>query len=254
MDVTFVVFVIAIAWLGWFRGFLAQVAGFVAAVLLWIFFDSWYPPADLALAGLGPAFGAHPYLRKLVGFLGAYWACMVLVFALEAAVVRKARVLERGNRWLGVGVGLLKGLVYATALLWMVETSLLWRKPADRPAPSWLRESVAVDVLGPWNPVRVLSLREALEERIAQNERAAAGDDDSARDGVSGEDPQAPPPRLEESGSVRRLFLASPIRKLMEETATESEWQGRGYGDLVMDPKVREVLGDADLMELLLGE
>jgi hypothetical protein len=40
----------------------------------------------------------------------------------------------------------------------------------------------------------------------------------------------------------------------MEETATESEWQGRGYGDLVMDPKVREVLGDADLMELLLGE
>ncbi len=254
LDAAFVLFVIAIAWLGWFRGFLSQVAGLFAAVGLWVFFDAWYPPIDLALAGVGPAFSEHPYIRKLVGFVGAYFACMVVIFLFEAAVVRKIKALEKGNRGLGVAVGALKGLLYATALLWMVETSLLWKKPTDEPAPSWLTRSVALHTLGPYNPVRVFSLKEALENALARRGKSGdvEGDDDSA-DG-SQEDPTAPPETLEESGTVRRLFLASPIRRLIEEAAAESEWQGRGYGDMVMDPRVREVLGDAGLVELLLGE
>ena len=251
LDLAFVVFVIAIAWLGWFRGFISQVAGLGSAIALWIFFDLWYPPIDLALAGLGHAFADYPYIRKLVGFVGAYFVCMLVIFGVEAGFIRKVAALEVGNRGLGVVVGALKGVLYATALLFFVETAILWQKPGDDPVPSWMRDSVALHVLGPYNPIRVFTLKEALENRIARRGRTgdAEGDDDSAA-----EDRTAPPPPLEESSAVRRLFKASPIRKLMEEAAGESEWQGRGYGDMVMDPKVREVLGDAGLVELLLGE
>ncbi len=252
LDAGFVVFVVAIAWLGWFRGFIAQVAGFFSAVALWVFFDVWYPPVDLVLAGVGPAFSEHPYIRKLVGFVGAYFVCMILIFLVEAGLIRKVGALETGNRSLGVAVGAVKGFLYATALLWMVETAILWKKPPDVPAPSWLTQSVALHTLGPYNPVRVFSLKEALENALARRGRTGdvEGDDDSAAD----EDPTAPPTTLEESGDVRRLFKASPIRRLIETAAAESEWQGRGYGDMVMDPRVREVLGDAGLVELLLGE
>ncbi len=254
VDVAFVVFACAIAALGWFRGFIAQVAGFGAVVGLWACFDAWYPPVDLALAGLGPAFAEYPYLRKCAGFLSAYFACMFLIFVVEAAIVRRVGALEKGNRMLGVAVGAVKGLLYATALLWMVETALLWRKPPHDPVPSFLSESVAVATLGPFNPARVYSLKEALERGVSRGEVAVGAEGSVRRSDAGEEDPEAPSPELEESSTVRRLFKASPMRRLLEETAGESEWQGRGYGDLVMDPKVREVLGDTGIVELLLGE
>lgn len=276
-DVLALVLVCAMALLGWYRGTLVQAVTVAVAVLLIVFFDAWYPPLDMPLANLALALAEYPYLRKLVAFLGAYIGSMTVVAIIELAT-RGSRG-ETANRGGGVVIGALKGLVYVVALAWLVETVTLWDKPPHEPSPRWIRESTLMAAVRPWNPVRVFALREAMERKLAKaekaqreaaetaeadSERQAAGDplDEAAAAATpDGADKSArPEPDFEvldevnASAKSRALWRMSPMRALMDETASLSEWQGRGYGDLVRDPEVRAVLRDADIADLLMGE
>lgn len=278
-DVLALVLVCAMALLGWYRGTLVQAVTVGVALLLIVFFDAWYPPLDLPLANLAMALAEYPYLRKLVAFLGAYIGSMTVVAIIELAT-RGSRG-ETVNRSGGVVIGAIKGLVYAVALAWLVETVTLWDKPPHEPTPSWIRESTLMAAVRPWNPVRVYALREAMERKLAKSEQAqreadakaeadaerqAAGDplDEAAAaatpDGGAKSSAKRPEPdfaaldEVHTSDKTRALWRMSPMRALMDETASLSEWQGRGYGELVRDPEVRAVLRDADIADLLMGE
>ena len=269
-DVLALVLTSAMALLGWYRGTLVQVVTVVVALLLLVFFDVWYPPLELPLANLAMPLAEHPYLRKLVAFLGAYIGSVTVVAILELAT--RDSEAEQANRAGGAVIGLLKGILYVVALAWLVETATLWEKPAHEPRPRWMRSSMLMQTVAPWNPVRVYFLKAAIEGQLARQElreREAARTDggqplDEAAaaatpDGARGEETLRPEDGfdaspLEESSKERALWRASPMRALMDETASLSEWQGRGYGDLVRDPRVRDILGDADLADLLMGE
>jgi hypothetical protein len=256
--------VLAMAGLGWYRGTLVQVVTIAVAGLLLGFFEAWYPPLDTFVAGLAVPLGEHPYLRKLVGFLGAYIAVITVVAVIELAS-RGSEKAQSTNRAGGVVIGLLKGIVYVVALAWVVETAVLWEKPPHELAPSWLRESQVVAAVAPWNPVRVYALRDAVEVRLARAEFAARQREgeplDEAAAATTPDDAPSAPQRpglplrdVESSDKARALYRASPVRALMDETASLSEWEGRGYGDLVRDPRVRAILADADIADLLMGE
>ncbi len=269
-DVFALVLTAAMTLLGWYRGTLIQVVTVVVALLLLVFFDAWYPPLELPLANLAMPLAEYPYLRKLVAFLGAYIGSVTVVAILELAT--RGSQAEKANRAGGVVIGLLKGVLYVVALAWIAETATLWEKPAHEPRPRWMRSSMLMQTVAPWNPVRVYSLKEAIELQLARQEfrereaeRADAGQPlDGAADaatptGTRGEETLRPEDGfdaspLEENSKARALWRASPMRALMDETASLSEWQGRGYGDLVRDPRVREILGNANLADLLMGE
>ena len=270
-DLLAVILVLAMAGLGWYRGTLVQVVTIVIATLLIVFFDAWYPPLDSPLATVAEPLAEHEYLRKLVGFLGAYLASLVVVAVIELAS-RSSQRAEQANRGGGAVIGLLKGVVYVIALAWLVETAILWDKPPHELSPSWMRDSLVITTVAPWNPVRVYALRDAMEVRIAraelqrrEEERRAEREqlDPAAAAATPDGEPSRPGPRddgefalddLQYSDKARALYRASPVRALMDETASASEWQGRGYGDLVRDPRVREILGDANIADLLMGE
>ncbi|MCO4771348.1 MAG: CvpA family protein [Deltaproteobacteria bacterium] len=270
-DLLALLLVLAMTLLGWYRGTLVQIVTVVIAVLLLVFFDAWFPPLEMPLAQLAMPLAEYPYLRKLVAFLLAYIGCVTVVAMIEVAT--RDTEAEQANRIGGVVIGALKGLLYVAALAWFVETVTLWDKPPHEPAPSWMRDSLLMTAVGPWNPVRVYTLKEAVELKLAraelaERERAAgrAPDGGEALDeAAAAATPDGQPAELgreegfdviplEESSKARQLYRASPVRALMDETASLSEWQGRGYGDMVRDPRVREILGDANIADLLMGE
>ena len=272
-DVLAVIFVLATGGLGWYRGALVQTVTIFAVVVLGVFFDAWYPPLDIPLANLAPPLAEHVYLRKLVGFLGAFFLLLVAVTLIELAA-RRSGGLEDTNRLVGVALGALQGVAVVILLAWFVETVTLWEKRPGELRPAWMRESLVMNAVGPWNPVRVYGLKDAMERGIAKVDREKERrSKEAARQATSGgealdpaaaartpdapsDDPRDPidPVLLENDARVRALFKASPVRHLMDETASLSEWHGRGYGDLVMDPKVRAILKDADIADLLFGD
>lgn len=234
-DAVALMFVVALTMLGWYRGLLAQVVPMGAAFALWWFFDLWYPPLDGKLAALGPALSEYPSVRRLVGGALGWFGLVVLFALLEALVIRNIGLLEAGNRGLGAVLGLIKGVLYGAVLIWIVETIVLWGRTPDRPVPDWITDSALFEIVGPWNPVRVYTLREVL----AKGTRS------------KGEQAAAP---VEETARARALFLASPVRKIIDETASTAAWEGTGYVDMVSDPRVREVLGDDQIGTLLFGD
>lgn len=275
-DLLAILLFIAMAGLGWYRGTLVQVVTVVIATLLIGFFEAWYPPIDVALADLAMPLAEHPYLRKLVGFLGAYILLVTAVAIIEVAS-RRVDGAETTNRAGGVLIGAVKGIAYVVALAWLVETVTLWDKLPHEPRPAWMEESLLLETVSPWNPVRVYTLKQAVEVQLARAEVAERKREQAKRDARSssgealdegaaaatpdgkygeeaamGEEWIAEP--LEESAKVRALYRASPMRALMDETTSLSEWQGRGYGDLIRDPHVRRMLGDANFADLLMGE
>lgn len=292
LDLSLAVFVLAMALLGWMRGLWSQLAGIVAFAAMWIGFDLWYPPIDALVAGIGGVFAEYPQVRKLVGFVIGWFAAVLVLAVIEWGVIRRIDGLESGNRAFGLALGGAKGVVYAAALLWLVQGVEAWgRGPGAAPAP-WLRESRAVELLGPYNPVYVYVLKERVLEAVARAERArrtlsgataegpAAGGGGSGpeatkgpstersttgKDGTKGTVPTeqrqgtqaggaATSALPEEDKRVWALVRASPLGALVGETATLSEWEGRGYGDLVSDPKVRQALGDASIADILFGD
>lgn len=302
LDLSLAAFALAMAVLGWSRGLWSQVAGLVALFALWVGFDLWFPPLDAHIAGIGPAFAEHPFARKLVGFVLGWFGAVLVLALLEWGVLRRFELLDAGNSVLGAIVGLLKGLLYAACLCWIVVTLDAWGRKPGAPAAPWIAESRVVATVGPFNPLYVYALKERVLAGVAVGTRMRArvgadgGDKFAAAPTSAGEGPGAagappagaagarpkaggqgspgdltstggaepgvaaesgkPPPGtpIEEDRRAWALLRKSPIGGLIDETATASEWEGRGYGDLVMDPKVREVLGDSDLAELFFGE
>lgn len=265
-DALALVLFLAMATLGWFRGFLVQVAGLVILGMLWFFFDAWFPPVEGLLAKAGGPLAEYGYLRKLVGFLVG-WLGSFVFFAVIELAFRRGETAQAGWRLGGVLVGATKGVLYVVALAWIVETVTLWDKPAHEPAPRWLRESQIVQAVAPWNPVRVFALQRAVERKLARDELRSREEErarlDPAAAAVTPDGEPAPEEKrsreapitlLEDSDKARALYRASPMRALMDETASLHEWQGRGYGDLIRDPEVRALLRDADIADLLMGE
>lgn len=271
-DALAVIFVLATGGLGWYRGALVQTVTIFAAVILGVFFDAWYPPFDTALANLAPPLAENVYLREMVGFLVAFFLLLITVAILELAA-RRSGALVDGNRKVGVALGALQGIAAVVLLAWFVETVTLWEKQPNELTPAWMRESVVMKTVGPWNPVRVYGLKDAIERGITKVDREKERREREARRAArkegEGLDPAAAaatpdadaegqdpidPVLLENDARVRALFRASPVRKLMDETASLSEWHGRGYGDLVKDPEVRRILRDADIADLLFGD
>lgn len=269
-DLLAVIFVLATGALGWYRGALVQTVTIFAVVILGVFFDAWYPPIDAPLANLAPPLAEHVYLRKLIGFLGAFFLLLIFVTIIELAA-RRSGALEDGNRKIGVALGMLQGLAVVVILAWFVETVTLWEQRPGELRPAWMRESLVMQTVAPLNPVRVYGLKDAIERGIVkvdrekarrEEEAARAAKKDALDPAAAAATPDAPsddprdpidPVLLENDERVRALFKASPIRKLMDETASLHEWHGRGYSDLVMDPEVRAILKDADIADLLFG-
>jgi len=271
-DVLALIFVLATGGLGWYRGALVQTVTIFAAAILLVMFDAWYPPLDAPLANLAAPLAEHVYLRKLVGFLGAFFLLLIFVTIIELAA-RRSGALEDGNRKVGVALGMVQGVLVVLILAWFVETVTLWEKRPGELRPSWMRESLVMNTVSPFNPVRVYGLKDAVERGITKVDREKQRrEDEERRKKAKGEtldaaaaaatpeeaagDPDDPidPVLLENDARVRALFKASPIRALMDETASLSEWHGRGYGELVMDPEVRAILKDADIADLLFGD
>lgn len=265
LDIAFVAFVLALILLGWFRGLLSQVVTIGALLLLWWFFAIWYPPVDGVLASLGPAFEQHAFLRRLVGFAGAYLVIVLLVGVIEVVLVKRVGALSFSNHWAGGALGGLKGLLYGLAILWGIEAVVLWGRPVDEPPPPFLAESRVLGLAGDWNPVRVLTLREALIEGLEKvqatiEEKRPGDDDDSSLSAKAKELLSSVLPDQRQMTRLRPPPKPRSPRELIQEKARRRDllelqelWSEQSYIALLRDERVRELLADPEARALLLG-
>ena len=261
VDALAVIFVLALTALGWFRGAIAQLVTIGAALGLWFGWELWYPPVDLWLAGMGPAFNDHPFVRQGTAFVGAYLAVVIAVFLVERLVVQNVEALDATNRGAGAFLGGVKGIAYAIALIWIVEGMTIWGKPKEEPMPAWWGESGFVELVGPYNPVRVFTLKELAEELVrrgkatkkAEDEEGTGSGEELGEAQADAGDRGQERTELENDRDVFAWMKKSPIGRILDDTASYSEWSGSTYGQLIMDPRVRELLRDKDFTEDLLG-
>ncbi len=266
LDIAFVAFVLALILLGWFRGLLSQVVTIGAFFLLWWFFAIWYPPVDGMLSSLGPAFEQHPFLRRLVGFSGAYMSVVLLVGLLEVILVKRVGALSFSNHWAGGLLGGVKGLLYGLAILWGIEAVVLWGRPATEAPPPLIAESRVLTAAGPWNPVRVLTLREALVDGLEKvkatvdEKRPRNDDDDSSLSARAKELLDSVLPEKRQMTQLRPPPKPKSPKELIQEKARQRDllelqelWEDQSYLELLRDPRVRELLADPEARALLLG-
>jgi hypothetical protein len=165
-DIITLLFVAGIGVRGYMRGLFAQVATVGSALLLWLLFDLWFPPVDGWLQLQHPALAEFEMLRRIVAFGCGYLALVLLIMALEFLLVQRIGVMKASNHWMGAVLGLAKGVVYAVVLVWLIQIGIGGggaRTDVDE-RPAWMAESVVFERLALWNPVRVMSARELLEE------------------------------------------------------------------------------------------
>jgi hypothetical protein len=168
-DIVALLFVAAIMVRGYLRGLLSQVATIAAALGLWLFFDAWFPPVDLWLAGLHEVFDQFAVLRRITAFFGAYLTVLLGLSAIEHLLVARVRALRSGNSWMGASLGLLKGVAYAVVIVWLVQVATGGGEAvSEKRQPEWMSDSVVFSSLGLWNPVRVMSAREMLQKSGAE--------------------------------------------------------------------------------------
>jgi len=120
-DIVVLLFVAAITVRGYLRGLVSQIATIGAALALWFWFDSWFPPVDVWLGGLHEVLARFESLRRMVAFSGAYLGVMLVVTAIEHLLVERVGLLKAGNTWLGAALGLAKGLVYTAVAVWLIQ-------------------------------------------------------------------------------------------------------------------------------------
>jgi hypothetical protein len=168
-DIVALLFVAAITVRGYLRGLLSQVATIAAALALWFFFESWFPPVDLWLTGLHEVFAQFAILRRMAAFSGAYLVVVLLLTAIEHLLVARVRFLTSGNTWMGALLGLVKGVAYAVLIVWLIQVgSGGGEAVSEKRQPAWMSDSVVFAGLAVWNPVRVMSAREMLERSGAE--------------------------------------------------------------------------------------
>jgi len=237
IDILILVFVVLLTVLGWMRGLISQVVTIGAAVALWLTAGIWSGPVAAGLGKLGGPFADHDFLARMAGFLLLYGLIVVVVFLIERKIVNKVGPLKLSNHWLGGVLGATKGVVYSVVAVWVLQTFVLWKQPAEEPAPDWMEGSIVVERVGPYNPVRLFSLRELVDaaaERVA--EQRAEGED------------QANP-----SGRLQKIEEAPSVRAIIEETIDKNGFSAASYRELAADPRVRAVLADPDIRDMLFG-
>lgn len=260
LDLLILAFVILLGVLGWFRGLISQLATIGAFVGLWLTKQLWLDDLSALLAGLGPAMADHEFLRRMVAFLGAYFVIVVLVFVVERLVVNKVGPLKWSNHWAGAALGGLKGGLYAVLAVWMLQTVALWEQQPEEPAPRWLEDSFVVSQVGPYNPVRLFSLREIIDDTVGRVREVAGslGDDDSADGPAAAADgertPTEPTPRRLSSQRRQAVEEAPPVHVLIEEAVRDGGLDARTWRQLYRDPRVRRILADPDARDLLFGK
>jgi hypothetical protein len=165
-DIITLLFVAGIGVRGYMRGLLAQVATLGSALLLWLLFDLWFPPVDAWLQLQHASLAEFEMLRRIVAYGGAYFVLVILIMAVEFLLVERIGVIKASNSWMGGVLGLVKGVAYAVVLVWLIQIGVGGGKASTEVAqqPSWMAESVVFERLALWNPVRVMSARELLEE------------------------------------------------------------------------------------------
>lgn len=241
IDIAAILFVALLAVLGWFRGLVGQIAGLGALLLLWFTREAWEGPAVSILGHVLPAATGHPVLGRLVAFSVLLLALLLAVFLVERAVIRRVGPLRTGNEWLGAVLGGLKGAIYAVLAIWLVEAAVLWNQEPEEPAPSWLRESRAVRLLGPWNPVRLFSLKEIVQEAVV---RAREAQDTATAAGEAATGSMADARR-------RLIEQAPPVRAIVRDVLQDRPWEKLGWRQLATDPRVKRVLADPTIRDLL---
>ena len=246
IDIVALLFVVLLTVLGWFRGLVAQIATLGAAVLLYLTRDLWADPVTGVLGAGVPTLAEHPVLGRLVAFVLLYLSILVVVFIIERAVIKKVGPLKLSNHWLGAVLGAVKGVAYAVIAVWLVEAAVLWEQEPEEATPGWLADSLVVRQVGPWNPVRLFSLKEMVEEAAERvREAKAAGWEDPTDRDAGTEDEVSRSDAIEDS---------PPVMTLITETAERNGWSKLNYRQLATDPRVRRVLADPEVKDLLFGK
>lgn len=165
-DILALLLVAGIGMRGYMRGLVAEVATLAIALLLWLSLDLWYPPADEWLGLQHALLAEFGVLRRIVAYSGAYAILLLIILALEALLVDRIALLKAGNRWLGATIGLARGMLYAVLLVWLIQVGAAGGRAVEEieQQPDWMAESLVFHQLALWNPVRVMSARELLEE------------------------------------------------------------------------------------------
>ncbi len=168
-DIVVLLFVAAVVVRGYLRGLISQIATIGAALALWWLFDVWFPPVDSWLVGLHDAFATFEILRRLVAYSGAYVSILLLLAVVEHLLVERIGLLKAGNTWMGAALGFAKGLVYVTVAVWLTQVVVHGGEAvSEERQPDWMTDSVVFSQLALWNPVRVMSAREMLEQSGAE--------------------------------------------------------------------------------------
>ena len=233
IDVLCIAFLALLAVFGWYRGLVSQVLTIGAAVLLWFTRPLWEETASSILVHLGSAFAYNPFLRKMTAFIFLYLVVVVVVLVIERKVVRKIGPLRWTNHWLGAALGATKGLIYTVAILWSLQTVVLWKQAPGEPEPQWMTDSRALGVVGPWNPVRLFTLQELVAEIRARAKSPATPSQPSER--------------------KQAIAEAPPVRELVDDLDDDESWSRARYLELLKDPRVQKILREPGVRSLLFG-
>ncbi len=237
VDILSAAFLVLMTFFGWKRGLISQVVTLGSAYLLWFTRETWMGPVGNTLAKLGPAFADNFFLRDIASCLLLFGALLLGVWIIEKKVVEKSGPLRFSNHWGGATLGLAKGLLYATLLLWTIQTGALWKQAPGEQGPSWITQSLAIAVVGPWNPIRMFTLRELVER---MKERAIPTEPNP--------DPgSAPSPR------DKVLKQSTSLQDLVDAAKSDPEWATASYRKLLDDPRVQAIIADPELADMLFG-
>lgn len=233
IDILCLAFVILLALFGWKRGLISQLVTIGTAVLLWFSQSLWLEPVGAVLGRCGPALAENIFLRELTGFLLLYLSVVLITLLIERKVIKKYGPLRWSNHWLGALLGTAKGILYAAVFLWILQATVLWKKPPADSGPPWLAQSTAIAVVGPWNPIRMFTLRELVDEMKHRSAERAGNPESSPR--------------------VEALRQSDLVRSLLEAARNDREWGTTSYRKLASNPLVQDVVREPGLRELLFG-
>jgi uncharacterized membrane protein required for colicin V production len=253
IDILTVAFLFLMAFFGWKRGLISQVVTLGSAALLWFTKETWLGPMGNFLAKTGSALADNFFLRDMASSCLLFGALLLTAWIIEKKIVEKSGPLRWSNHWGGALLGLSKGVIYATVLLWMTQAGALWKQSPGETGPDWLEQSVLVDLVGPWNPVRMFTLRELIDEmklRATASEdtrQAASNETEGASDGDTGA------PAAGATERDRALRNSTSLQELVEAVKNDPNWATASYRRLLDDPRVKQIIDDPELGEMLFG-
>ena len=250
-DIAILVLVTVLTVMGWHKGLLSQILTLGSIALLWFTKATWLPPASVVVAQFGPAFADNFFLRDMAASLLLFLLLLLGGWILEHRVIRRSKLLRSGNSWSGAVLGLAKGLAYGVVLLWLAQTAALWGDGPEDAPPAWTQESLALQLVGPLNPVRVMTLREIVD-RMSSQTTTKAGEPSSETTLQPESDPGG---EVSEKEARRRAIEGSKsLQELVDAVRNNPEWGTQSYTELMNDPRVKEVIEDSEIGKLLFGE